>query len=120
MEQKNWFLFQSSRHFRWSWQIPDSLDDSNFRGLKVDIDRTDMGFAVGEVEAVFQSSGSLEDIDFKKEEIRKLVMILTSFGQNKDVRNEKKGNVLSMGKLEYYLQVNSKCHYDACVQAGVI
>lgn len=94
------------------------MDDSNFRGLKVDIDRTDMGFAVGEVEAVFQSSGSLEDIDFKKEEIRKLVMILTSSGQNKDVRNEK--NVLSMGKLEYYLQVNSKSHYDACVQAGVI
>ena len=106
--------------FRSCWQIsPDGIEkDSAYSNLKVDIDRTDFGFAVGEVEAVFRSSNGATDLDEQKANICNLVDSLTT-GQNREI-NCDDASVLTMGKLEYYLYTNSKDHYDACVKAGVI
>ena len=111
--------FSKFKTFRTCWQVPDSVQDNNsFRGLKVDIDTTDIGFAVGEVEAVFQSDSSEKVIDLEKEKIRKLVKLLLSSQVNGNGNTE--CDAISMGKLEYFLFTNSKEHYDACIQAGVI
>ena len=117
-------LFSMFKTFRSCWEIPETCDDdSNFRGLKVDIDRTDFGYAVGEVEAVFQSNGiDTQAVELGKEKIRNLVELLTyeqnkAFGESKEEANL---TTMSMGKLEYYLKSNNEDHYDACVRAGVI
>lgn len=89
----------------------------------MDIDRTDFGYAVGEVEAVFQSNGiDTQAVELGKEKIRNLVELLTyeqnkAFGESKEEANL---TTMSMGKLEYYLKSNNEDHYDACVRAGVI
>ncbi|KAL3771884.1 hypothetical protein ACHAWO_008670 [Cyclotella atomus] len=107
--------FSKFKTFRSCWQIiPDFVNDSNnkFVGLKVDIDRTDIGYAVGEVEAIFESNSNDGEVELQKKKIRELVDLLANGGTDEEA--------MSMGKLEYFLQVNSRQHYEACVKAGVI
>lgn len=106
--------FSRFKTFRSCWHVPESNDVSgNFKGLKVDIDRTDIGYSVGEVEAVVKSDSNEEEIQFQKDQIRRLVDLLTS-----DMVEST--SAVSTGKLEFYLQRNCKDHYNACVKAGVI
>lgn len=108
--------FSKFKTFRSCWQIPDSVSDNNkFVGLKVDIDRTDIGYAVGEVEAIFESNSNDAEVELQKKNIRDLVDLLTA-GQKAGTNEE----TMSMGKLEYFLRVNSRTHYEACIKAGVI
>ena len=111
--------FSKFKTFRSCWQILDHVEDNNsFKGLKVDIDRTDIGFAVGEVEAVCGSDSNEEAVDLEKKKIGKLVDLLLN-SQGNEI-GETNCDARSMGKLEYYLFTNSKEHYDACIEAGVI
>lgn len=105
--------FSRFKTFRSCWQIPENGCCTEFQGLKVDIDKTDIGYAVGEVEAVFQAGSDAAEVELQKENIRKLVDLLTSGGADDT-------SAMSMGKLEYYLQKNCKVHYNACVESGVI
>ncbi|KAL9190950.1 hypothetical protein ACHAXT_000656 [Thalassiosira profunda] len=85
-----------------------------FGSLKVDIDKTDFGYMVGEVEAVLgDGSDDKASVDEAKESIRKLVTMIAS-------EDESEKSSQAMGKLEYYLIKNHKDHYAACVEAGVI
>jgi hypothetical protein len=111
--------FLRFKTFRSCWQVTATIDGSNdFSGLKVDIDTTDMGYAVGEVEAIFESGTSEAAVELQKGNIRKLVDLLTN-GQTKYI-NEEGASIVSIGKLEYYLQKNCEEHYDALIKAGAI
>ena len=90
----------------------ETKNDGEFSNLKVDVDRTDFGHMVGEVEAVFGDiSVDQSHVQAAKEKISKLVDLISSEG-------ERDGS--TMGKLEYYLINNQRDHYDACVKSGVI
>jgi hypothetical protein len=90
----------------------DTTNEGEFYNLKVDIDRTDAGYMVGEVEAVFNdSSVDQSEIEVAKENISKLVDLLSG---NDD------GDGSPIGKLEYYMIKYQRDHYDACVKSSVI
>lgn len=88
-----------------------------FANLKVDVDKTDFGYMVGEVEAVLDGENTAQEVDAAKDSIRKLVDLISSESQ-KDSDDDT--NMIARGKLEYYLINNHRYHYDACVKAGVI
>ncbi len=89
----------------------ETTNDGEFSNLKVDIDRTDFGQMVGEVEAVFGDFSDQSHVQAAEEKISKLVDLISSEG-------ERVGS--TMGKLEYYLINNQRDHNDACVKSGVI
>ncbi|KAL3778880.1 hypothetical protein ACHAW5_007371 [Stephanodiscus triporus] len=89
----------------------ETTNDGEYGNLKVDIDRTDFGHMVGEVEAVFGDfSVDLSHVEAAKEKISKLVDLISSQGELGS----------TIGKLEYYLINNQRDHYDACVKSGVL
>ena len=115
--------FARFKTFRTSWQIPptsttDEIDvTAMFTGLKVDIDSTDFGYSVGEVEAVIANEdGNEASIEAAKEKIRTLVGMLNCDDTSKDDNDPS----MAIGKLEWYLINNRRDHYDACVEAGVM
>ncbi|KAL3780042.1 hypothetical protein HJC23_012054 [Cyclotella cryptica] len=115
--------FSIFKTFRTCWKIPPCDKGNKFSALKVDIDRTDFEFAVGEVEAVFPlGCNDTATVESGKGHIRDLVELLTS-GQNKSLVEDEKGSssrAMPMGKLECYLKNNNKCLYEACCRAGVM
>lgn len=115
--------FSMFKTFRTCWKVPSSDTGNAFSGLKVDIDRTDFGFAVGEVEACFPSGcNDSTVVESGKEKIHVLVELLTTGPHKRPAgeENESISTKLSMGKLEYYLKNNNKRHYEACRRAGVM
>ncbi len=89
----------------------DTTNEGEFCNLKVDIDRTDAGYMVGEVEVVFDDlSVEHSTIEMAKENISKLVALLSG---NDD------GDGSTIGKLEYYMIKHLRDHYDACVKSSV-
>ena len=92
-----------------------TTNDGEFTNLKVDIDKTNFGHMVGEVEVVFDDVSEDESqVKEVKEKISKLVDLISSKSESVDA------SMVAIGKLEYYLINNSREHYDACVKAGVI
>ena len=90
----------------------ETTNDGIFGNLKVDIDRTDVGYMVGEVEAVFENfSDEQSYVELAKEKISKLVDLLSC---------DNEGNDSTMSKLEYYMIKNQRGHYDACVKSSRI
>ena len=125
---------------RTSWQfntddasLPSSSSSSMlYSGLKIDLDKTNFNYMVGEVEAVFTKEEG-EDavaVEAEKEKIRNLVDLLTAAtattavernGNNDDIGENSKGCMATtIGKLEFYMINNRRDHYDACVRAGVM
>ncbi|KAL7538164.1 hypothetical protein ACHAWF_006009 [Thalassiosira exigua] len=90
-------------------------NDGEFRSLKVDVDKTDFGYMVGEVEAVIGNASQDEQVDAAKEKIRKLVHLISSEGESGTL-----ASIAVIGKLEQYLINNHPDHYEACVESGVI
>mmetsp|Transcript_5684 Transcript_5684/g.11356 ORF Transcript_5684/g.11356 Transcript_5684/m.11356 type:complete len:364 (-) Transcript_5684:113-1204(-) len=108
---------------RSSWE---SIDEktSRFSGLKIDLDQTDFGYAVGEVEAVFQESSD-EAIKERKETIRSLVDLLMEKTDDGAVTGSRASrneylHTTTIGKLEYFLINNRQDHFNALVEAGVL
>ncbi|KAL7540319.1 hypothetical protein ACHAXR_010706 [Thalassiosira sp. AJA248-18] len=88
----------------------ETTNGGEFGTLKVDIDKTNFGFMVGEVEAVLNDvSEDKMEVEAAKENIRKLVDLITS-------ENESHDSVVAIGKLIN----NHRDHYDACVESGVM
>jgi len=87
--------------------------------LRVDVDTTDFGHQVGEVEAILNDSiADKEEIKKAKESISKLVDLISCRESETAAADE--SSMAAIGKLEYYLMKNHRDHYDACVEAGVI
>ena len=84
---------------RSSWVLPTNE-------LRVDLDRADHGYTVGEVETVVQSK---EEIPAGQERVR-------VFLEQLQVPQGEKGPVV--GKLEDYLRRFRPEHYKACIQGG--
>ena len=86
--------------------------------LRVDVDTTDFGHQVGEVEAILDDSiADKAEIKKAKESISKLVDLI-SCRESETAADD--SSMAAIGKLEYYLMKNHRDHYDACVEAGVI
>ena len=97
--------------FRTCWEA--TTTSNEFSGLKVDIDKADSGYMVGEVEALFDGVSSQEDVENEKEKIRKFVDLIT-----RESRVE--AGATPSGKLEFKLMKESPDLYKACIKAGVI
>jgi adenylate cyclase class IV len=95
---------------RSSWVIDMKNTASVYNGLVVDLDSTNTGHTVGEVETVVNTD---EEIPKAKERVEALIAKLT---QN----NAGSQQGPATGKLEHFLINNRPEHYDACVKSGVI
>eukprot|EP00581_Thalassiosira_minuscula_P007944 CAMPEP_0183712252 /NCGR_PEP_ID=MMETSP0737-20130205/7422_1 /TAXON_ID=385413 /ORGANISM="Thalassiosira miniscula, Strain CCMP1093" /LENGTH=280 /DNA_ID=CAMNT_0025940831 /DNA_START=440 /DNA_END=1282 /DNA_ORIENTATION=- len=90
--------------------------DGEFSALKVDIDKTDFRYMVGEVEAVLDgASEEKANVQAAKEKIEKLVDLISC-----SVEKGSDQSMLAMGKLEFFLINNHRDHYDACIKSGVM
>ena len=104
--------------------------EGEFSNLKVDVDKTDFGYMVGEVEAVLTADGTndKEQVIAAKEKIRQLVDLISECDNESDNASmaamagsgERISILPVLGKLEYYLINHSREHYDACVKAGIL
>ena len=75
--------------------------------MSVDLDGTDFGHVVGEVEMIVSKE---EDIPMAKQKIQQLLQTLEISSDNNS----------AAGKLETYLQKYNPTHYNACHQAGIL
>ena len=87
---------------RSSWSKKVNSDNSSNR-LNVDIDCTDFGYMVGEVEIVVERE---KDIIPAKETVAKTIELISGDDEPTKI----------LGKLEFYLIQNRKSHFDACVR----
>ena len=90
---------------RSSWSNMDIK--SKFKDLTIDIDWTDFGCTVGEVEAIVQTQ---EEVERERERKRQLIEQISD-------ENGQVGSA-APGKLETYMIARDKDHYLACVEAG--
>lgn len=95
---------------RSSWKMQVKSDDGD-NELTVDIDATDFGHMVGEVEELVNRE---EDVSASKERVKEITSIISGKGSN----NEEDDDSPALGKLELYLIRNRKDHFDACVKSG--
>ena len=85
-----------------------------FSGLKVDIDKADSGYMVGEVEALLSDGlSSQTDVENEKEKIRQFVDLIM-------LDSECNAKATTIGKLEFVLMKERPNLYHDCVKAGVI
>jgi len=119
---------------RYQWKMMDidakegmTTNNQRWNGtgtIKVDMDVTDFGYAVGEVEVVVSS---MDQVNHAKEVVEDIVSRIMSASQTTDDNNasderEDKDNkaIVVMGKLETYLLRNQPHVYSVCVNAGVM
>jgi thiamine-triphosphatase len=88
---------------RTSWK---STDKCNWENLSVDLDTTDFGYAVGEVERVVHRQ---ENVEAARTQVQALIAELCNGVSDPAV-----------GKLEYFLKRNRPDIYQACVESGTI
>jgi thiamine-triphosphatase len=88
---------------RSSWR---STDKCNWENLSVDLDTTDFGYAVGEVERVVHRQ---EDVEAARTQVQALIAEICNGVSDPAV-----------GKLEYFLKRNRPDIYQACVESGTI
>ena len=102
---------------RSGWTIPDIADgdagdlSSQFHGLSVDIDSTDFGYAVGEVEAVVGREEEVSNAQNRIGSLTKQIIGEGSYDHN---------GQSTPGKLETYLMQRNPYLYKACLDAGVM
>jgi adenylate cyclase class IV len=81
--------------------------DEVYNNITIDIDRTDFGHTVGEVETVVTSD---EEVDGAKALVQQVIIIING--------EESSGSLPALGKLESYLIQNRPEVYEACVKSG--
>ena len=108
LPSSNLMPFARIETHRSSWEPKDT--NSPYTGLIVDLDRTDFGYTVGEVEMVVNSE---EDVEAARQRVSQLVHTLTA-------DSAVAGDSPAIGKLEYYLVLNRKDQYEACIRSGSI
>ena len=87
----------------------DSSCHTHLRNLKVDLDGTDFGHSVGEVEAIVSDEDDIADAR------QTIDLLMKTLG----VENSQGGNSVE-GKLHIYMRTNRPEHYQACVDAGCL
>lgn len=94
---------------RSSWMLQGKGDDTinSLSTLNVDIDCTDFGYLVGEVEQVVDNEN---DVGAAKRLVQKTIEQISGMS-SVDVKNV-------LGKLELYMIRNRKRHFDECVKQG--
>ena len=108
LSEFNLLPYSSIKTSRASWER--SKDDSGGK-IAVDLDSTDFGYAVGEVEVCVARA---EQVEGAKKAIRELVKDLVPRSRiNED-------SIQVEGKLEYYLEHQQPLLYKACVDFGVL
>jgi len=107
LESYNIVPFARIETVRSSWRPKD--DNSPHTGLCVDLDKTDFGYIVGEVEIVVNKE---EDVEAARQRVGKFVASL--------VPDPDESTDPAIGKLEHYMQRYCKEQYDACIQGGSI
>jgi adenylate cyclase class IV len=95
---------------RSSWKV-DRADNPYF-GLSVDVDTTNTGHTVGEVEMMCTNEA---EVEAGKARVQDLIVQLC--GRNANANDD---DVAAMGKLEHFLLHNRPWHYEICVQSGVL
>eukprot|EP00550_Attheya_septentrionalis_P009308 CAMPEP_0198296956 /NCGR_PEP_ID=MMETSP1449-20131203/34694_1 /TAXON_ID=420275 /ORGANISM="Attheya septentrionalis, Strain CCMP2084" /LENGTH=284 /DNA_ID=CAMNT_0043997721 /DNA_START=155 /DNA_END=1005 /DNA_ORIENTATION=+ len=113
-ENSSLIPFARIETLRSSWS-PSSKDvnNLNFVGLSIDLDVTDFGYAVGEVEAVVHSQ---DDVPLARERIASLISMINS--SNDGPQNGESASSTPIGKLEYFLMTAHPEHYNALHEAG--
>ncbi len=91
---------------RSSWKIDqfDNAADANYKDITIDLDATDYGYTVGEVELVVRTN---DEISMARDRVQAVIRQVSDDGSSR-----------ALGKLETYLIENKKEIYDACVKAG--
>mmetsp|Transcript_16629 Transcript_16629/g.47734 ORF Transcript_16629/g.47734 Transcript_16629/m.47734 type:complete len:301 (+) Transcript_16629:59-961(+) len=105
---------------RSSWVIDDKkMPMSEYLGLSVDIDATDFGYGVGEVEAILNKGDDMADA---RKRIGQLVaeICAASSDQTESVTpSTATGELPTVGKLETYLMEKRPEHFNAIITAGI-
>jgi len=91
---------------RSSWKV-DRIENPYF-GLVVDLDSTNTGHTVGEVEMMCDEA----EVEAGKARVQDLIVQLC--GRNDSASDG------AIGKLEHFLMNNRPRHYEMCVQSGVL
>lgn len=91
---------------RSSWTV--DHDESPYFGLTVDLDSTNTGHTVGEVETLCDEA----EVEAGKSRVHDLIAKICGGTYN--------GSNAAIGKLEHFLLMNRPWHYDMCVQSGVL
>ena len=118
-DNMNLVPFARIKTTRSSWKCLDNTNDLAY-GLSVDIDCTDFGYMVGEVEQVVDNE---EDISLSKERIGKLIEQITT-GVDETMDSKRGGAVTTTtttttyGKLELFMIRNRQKHFEACLNGG--
>lgn len=94
---------------RSSWQVDKEWPTQTHVGLSVDLDVTNTGYSVGEVEMVVDDKDQIENA-YKR--VQSLISELTEGSAPLEGP--------ATGKLEQFLITHRPDHYEACLQAGVI
>ena len=106
--------FETSRS---SWIVSnDAKSSSEYVGLTVDIDATDFGYGVGEVEALLKKEDDMADT---RKRIGKLVEQISGAIANKNDDLSVSPHLPPLGKLETYLLERSRDHYETIIAAGI-
>lgn len=92
---------------RTSWKF--GGESEAYDGLTVDLDGTQYGYMVGEVEAVVYNN---DDVSLAKDRINSLI--------GEIVPEQNRSGPVPVGKLEHYLIRHRPDHYRACVEGGSI
>ena len=94
---------------RSSWKTCASNKESDqiYNSITIDIDRTDHGYTVGEVETVVTSD---EEVNGAKMKVQQVIIEI--------IGEESSGSSPAVGKLETYLIQNRPEVYEACVKSG--
>ena len=105
---------------RSSWVMAEktaATTSSDYLGLSVDIDATDFGYGVGEVEALLNKGDDMADV--RKRIGRLVAEICAASDQTEQPVPSDSGKLPTVGKLETYLMEKRPEHYDAIINAGI-
>ncbi|KAL3944854.1 MAG: hypothetical protein SGBAC_001056 [Bacillariaceae sp.] len=94
---------------RSSWQMDKEWPTQTHAGLSVDLDMTNTGFSVGEVEMVVDDKDQIKDANKRVQAMIAELMEGTASCEGP-----------AIGKLEHFLMIHRPDHYEACLEAGVI
>ena len=98
----------------------EAADDSDnaYNGLDVDLDMTNSGYAVGEVEAVVEKDSEILNA---KRRIQNLIDELTKSSRPPSLDDKKQREERPpLGKLEHFLVNHRPDHYKVCLESGSI
>ena len=118
----NWISFASFETRRSSWMYLESKSNNKephpYKGLKVDLDGTDFGYMVGEVEAIVYDES---EVEFAKGKIQRFISELT-LNNEANIKGDKIYSKTTpvYGKLETFMMCHCPKHYESCVQAGCL